>query len=159
MILAISNREYNNTMALPISNLIFLYNKVACYTEKVTSVATRRYHFLERKSSLFHIYCCNSKEKLTAWESRKHRESQNKLDPKRTTLRHIIIKMPKVNNKERIWKAAGEKQFPRDRQLISQKKLRRQEGTGKEYSKWWKARTYNLVYSIQQSYHLEWMGR
>ena len=32
----------------------------------------------------------------------------NKLDPKRTTPRHIIIKMPKVKDKERILKAARE---------------------------------------------------
>ena len=34
----------------------------------------------------------------------------NKLDPKRTTPRHIIIKMPKVKDKERVLKAAREKQ-------------------------------------------------
>ena len=34
----------------------------------------------------------------------------NKLDPKRTTPRHIIIKMPKVKDKERILKVAREKQ-------------------------------------------------
>ena len=34
----------------------------------------------------------------------------SKLDPKRPTPRHIIIKMPKVKNKERILKAAREKQ-------------------------------------------------
>ena len=33
----------------------------------------------------------------------------NKLDPKRPTSRHIIIKMPKVKDKERILKAAREK--------------------------------------------------
>ena len=32
----------------------------------------------------------------------------NKLDPKRTTPRHIIIKMPQVKDKERILKAARE---------------------------------------------------
>ena len=32
-----------------------------------------------------------------------------KLDPKRTTLRHIIFKMTKVKVKERILKAAREK--------------------------------------------------
>ena len=53
----------------------------------------------------------------------------NKLDPKRTTLRHIIIKMPKIKDKERILKASRErkrvtlKEFPEDCQLISQKKL------------------------------------
>ena len=34
----------------------------------------------------------------------------NKLDPNRTTPRHIIIQMPKVKDKERILKAAREKQ-------------------------------------------------
>ena len=34
----------------------------------------------------------------------------NKLDPKRNTPRHIIIKMPKVKDKERILKAARGKQ-------------------------------------------------
>ena len=34
----------------------------------------------------------------------------NKLDPKRNTPRHIIIKMPKVKDKERILKEAREKQ-------------------------------------------------
>ena len=36
----------------------------------------------------------------------------NKLDPKRTTPRHIKIKMPKAKDKERILKAAKEKQLP-----------------------------------------------
>ena len=35
---------------------------------------------------------------------------QNKLDPKRTTPRHILIKMPKVKDKENTLKAAKEKQ-------------------------------------------------
>ena len=65
----------------------------------------------------------------------------NKLDPKRTTSRHFIIKMPKVRGKETILKAAREKQrvpkkeFPSDSQLISKKKLCKLKGTGKEYSK------------------------
>ena len=34
-------------------------------------------------------------------------ESPNKLDPKKNTPRYIIIKMPKIKDKERILKAAG----------------------------------------------------
>ena len=34
----------------------------------------------------------------------------NKLDPKKTTPRHIIIKMPNFKDKEKILKAAREKQ-------------------------------------------------
>ena len=36
---------------------------------------------------------------------------QNKVDAKRPSSIHIIIKMPKVKDKERIFKAAGEKQL------------------------------------------------
>ena len=49
----------------------------------------------------------------------------NKLDPKRATPRHIIIKMPKVKVKEKILKATREKQritykgVPIDCQLFS----------------------------------------
>ena len=35
----------------------------------------------------------------------------NKMDAKRPTLRHIIIKMPKVKDKKRILKAAREKKL------------------------------------------------
>ena len=34
----------------------------------------------------------------------------NELDPKRTTLRHIVIKMPTAKDREKILKAAREKQ-------------------------------------------------
>ena len=69
-------------------------------------------------------------------------QSSNKMDAKRTTPRHIIIKMPKVKDKERILKAAREKQLVTYRgvpitpcQPIFQKKLCRLEGIGKKYSK------------------------
>ena len=42
------------------------------------------------------------------YKSRKHRVP-DKMDPKRTTPRHIIIKIPKVKDKERILKAARRK--------------------------------------------------
>ena len=63
----------------------------------------------------------------------------NKLDPRRNTPRHIIITLHKIKEKDRILKAAREKElptkeFPLDYQLISQKKPCRQEGAGK-YSK------------------------
>ena len=65
----------------------------------------------------------------------------NKRDAKRPTPRDIVIKMPKVKDKERILKAARERQLltyrvvPIRCQLISQKKLCRFEGIGKIYSK------------------------
>ena len=84
-----------------------------------------------------------------------------KLDPMRNTPRHIIITLPKIKDKERILKAAREKDtvtykgVPIDSQLISQKKSYRQEGTGKKYSKSRKARTYIQDCSIQQSFSME----
>ena len=64
----------------------------------------------------------------------------NKLDPNRPIPRHIIIKMQKIKDKERILKAARERQRVTYkgvsiRQLISQKKFCRQDATGKKYSK------------------------
>ena len=64
-----------------------------------------------------------------------------KLDPRKHTPRHIIITLPKIKDKERILKAAREKDtvtykgVPIDSQLISQKKSYRQEGAGKKCSK------------------------
>ena len=63
------------------------------------------------------------------------------MDGKRPTPRHIIIKMPKVKDKERTPKSAREKKsvtyrgVSMDYQLISQKKLCRLEEIGKKYSK------------------------
>ena len=90
-----------------------------------------------------------------------------KLDPQRNIPRHIIIKLPKIKDKERILKTAREKEtvtykgVPITYKLISQKKPYRQEEARKKYSKSWKARTYiqdDSIRSIQQSYHLEWKG-
>ena len=64
-----------------------------------------------------------------------------KLDPNWNTASHIIIKLPKIKDKERILKAPIGKEtvtykgVPIDCQLISQKKPYRQEGAGKKYSK------------------------
>ena len=64
-----------------------------------------------------------------------------KPDPRRNTPRHIIITLARIKAKERILKAAREKDtvtykgVPIDCQLISQKRLYRQEGAGKKYSK------------------------
>ena len=64
----------------------------------------------------------------------------NKLDAKRLTPSYIIIKVTMIKYKERILKAAREKQlvtgeFPKDCQLICQKKLCRLQEIGKKYSK------------------------
>ena len=63
------------------------------------------------------------------------------LDPRRNTPRLIIIKLPKIKDKERILKAAREKETVTykgvliSHQLISPKKPYRQEGAGNKYLK------------------------
>ena len=65
----------------------------------------------------------------------------NKMDAKRPTPRHIVIKMLKVKDKERILKAAREKKLftyrsvPLRLSADPQKKLCRLEAIGKKYSK------------------------
>ena len=74
-------------------------------------------------------------------EVQEAQRAPKRLDPKKHTPRHIIISLPKIKDKERILKAAREKEIvtykgvPIDYQLISPKKTNRQEGTGKKYSK------------------------
>ena len=106
----------------------------------------------------------NQAKEIDFQEVQEAQRAPKKLDPRKHTPRHIIITLSKIKQKERILKAAREKdlptkEFPWDYQLISQKKTCRQEGAGNKYSKSWKARTYIQDYSIQQSYHLKWEDR
>ena len=63
------------------------------------------------------------------------------MDPRKHTPRHIITKLLKIKDKERILKVAREKQrltykgVPIEYQQISQEKPHRQEGAGKKYWK------------------------
>ena len=86
----------------------------------------------------------------------------NKLDPKRATPRQIIIKMPKVKDKERILKAAREKQTVNFKGVpirlsadFSKETLQVRRGWQKVFKVMKKARTYNLDDSIQRSYQLQ----
>ena len=55
--------------------------------------------------------------KDTEFKIQEAQRAPNKLNPNRSTPRHIIIKMAKVNDKERILKAAREKQNVTTRKL------------------------------------------
>ena len=62
---------------------------------------------MNNKMSKIQIYQqLNLKTQLSRQEAQR---IQNKMDTKRHTPRHIIIKMPKVKDKERILKTAREK--------------------------------------------------
>ena len=63
-----------------------------------------------------------------------------KLDPRRTTPRHIIITLPKIKNRERILKEAREKEAVTYKGVPIRlspdvSRNQRQEGAGKKYSK------------------------
>ena len=88
----------------------------------------------------------------------------NKLDPKRPTPRHIIIKMSKVKDKERILEAAREKQkvnykgVPIRLSADFSKDTLQARRDWQEVFEVMKRKTYKLDYSNHQSYHLELKG-
>ena len=89
----------------------------------------------------------------------------NKLDPKRNTPRHIIIKMPKVKDKDRILKAAREKQrvtykgVPIRLSADFSKHTFQARRDWQEVFKVMKSKCLQPGYSIQQNCHLELKGR
>ena len=89
----------------------------------------------------------------------------NKLDPKRNTPRHIIIKMPKIKDKERILKATREEQLvayegvPIKLSADFSKETSQARRDWQEVFKVMKSKDlYHQSHSLQQSYHLEWKG-
>ena len=52
----------------------------------------------------------NLAKKIDVHEVQETQRVPKKLDPRRSTPRHIIITLPKIKNKERIFKAAREKE-------------------------------------------------
>ena len=88
-----------------------------------------------------------------------------KLDPRRNTPRHIIIILAKIKDKERLLRAAREKETVTYKGVpiwlsadFSKETLQARRGW-KEVFKAMKARTYIQDYSVLQSYHFEWEGR
>ena len=81
-----------------------------------------------------------------------------RVNPRRNTLIHILIKLTEIKHKERILNAAREKQqvtYKRklNYQWIFQQKLCRPEGNGRIYLKYWKRKIYNQdYYTWQRSY-------
>ena len=85
--------------------------------------------------------CPNLAKEIDFQELQEAQIVPKKLDPKMHTPRYIIITLPKMKDKERILKAAQEKEtvtykeVPKRLLKISQKKPCRQERAGKRYSK------------------------
>ena len=89
----------------------------------------------------------------------------NTMDPKRTTPRHIIIKIPKVKDKEKILKAAREKQrvtykgVPARLSADFSKETLQARRDWQEAFEVIKSKDLQFNYSIQQSYNLQWKGK
>ena len=88
----------------------------------------------------------------------------NEMNVNKSTSRHIIIKMPKVKDKERILKAAREKQLATYRGVDIRLSADLSKETLQTRRDWQeiqscKAGTYNQDYSTQQSYNLELKDR
>ena len=82
-----------------------------------------------------------------------------RINPRRNTPRHILIKLTKIKHKEKILKAAREKQQITHKGIplritaeLSIETLQAR-GNGKTYLKWWKKITYSPDYCTQQEYH------
>ena len=77
--------------------------------------------------------------------------------------RHISIKLTEIKHKERILKAAREKQHTRenpcDKQRIIYQKLCRPEEYGGIYLKYWKKKIYNQDYYTWQRSHSKLMEK
>ena len=84
-----------------------------------------------------------------------------KLDPRRNTPKHTIIKLPKVKDKERILEVAREKEtvtykgVPMRLSADFSKETLQARRVWKEVFKVMKGKDLHPRYSIQQSYHLE----
>ena len=89
----------------------------------------------------------------------------NKMDANRPTPRHIIIKMSKVKDKERILKAAREKKLVTYRGVpirLSADFSKETLQTRRDWQEIFKVMKSRDLYpdcATQQSYHLEWKGR
>ena len=84
----------------------------------------------------------NQAKEIDFQEVQETQRVPKKMDPRRNTPRHIIITFPKIKEKERILDAARDKETVTYKGVpirlsadFSKKKLYRQEGAGKKYSK------------------------
>ena len=88
-----------------------------------------------------------------------------KTNPRRNMPRHILIKLTKTKHKERLLKAAREKQQvpykgnPMYLTAIFQQKLCRPEGNGRVYIKYSKGKIYNQDHCTWQGSHSKLMEK
>ena len=107
----------------------------------------------------------NLAEEIDFQEVQEAQRVPKKLDPKKSTPRHIIIKLPKIKDKERILKAARKKETVTYRGVpirlsadFSKETLQARRGW-KEVFQVMKGKDLHPRLFLQQSYHLKWKGR
>ena len=108
----------------------------------------------------------NLSKEIDFQEFQEDQRVPKKLDPKRNTPRHIIIKLLKIKDKERILKAAREKDTVTYKVVpirlsadFSKEILQARTGWKRSIPSHEKQGPTSKIYSIHQSYHLEWKGR
>ena len=112
----------------------------------------------------------NLEKEIDFWEVQEAQRVPKKLDPRRNTPRHIIITLPKIQQKERILEAAREKNTVTYKGVSIRlsadfsKETLQARRSWKEVFEVMKAkdlypRLLGPTSKIQQSYHLEWKGR
>ena len=116
-------------------------------------------------SVCFKMWCNSNSAKETDIQVQEAQRVPNKMNQKRPTPRHIIITLLKIKDKERILKAAREKQLVTYRGVPIRLSADFWKETVRAWRDWHeiikvrKARTYNQDYSTQQSYHFDLKDR
>ena len=126
----------------------------------------RRRRRIERNGNLFENIMENFPNLAKEIDFQEARRVPEKLDPRKHIPRHTIITSPKIKDKERILKAAREKEtvtykgVPRRLSVNFSKETLQTIKGWKEVFEVMKGKDLHIQeYSIQQSYHLEWKGR
>ena len=78
-----------------------------------------------------------------------------RINPKKNTPRHILIRLTKIKHKEQILKASREKQKITwgDPYKVNSWSVNKNSAGQREYLKWLKRKIYNQDYSTQQGSH------
>ena len=102
----------------------------------------------------------NLAKEIDFQEVQKAQRVPKKLDPKRNTPRHIIIKLLKIKDRENLKSKRGTyKGVPIRLSADFLKQTLQARRSWKEVFKVMKGKDLIQDYCIQQSYHLEWKGR
>ena len=106
----------------------------------------------------------NLEKEIDLLEVQEAQRVPKKLDPKRDTPRHIIVKLPKIKDKEKILKAAREKETVTYKGVpvrLSADFLKETLQARRGWKEVFEVMKDKDLYPrlLQQGFHLEWKGR